>query len=85
MHHHEIGSRRKRGVFGEAPSEEPGGACAYPVVTIHRISGRLLVFFFAGGNHAEVAKPVRTDAILGVPGVAQRILASSATLDIEVM
>ena len=40
-----------------------------PVVTIHRISGRLLVFL-REGTTLEVANQC-TDAILGVPGVAR--------------
>ncbi len=65
VHYHEIGLKWTQTVeFEKAPSEEPGGASgAYPVVTIHRISGRLLVFL-REGTTLEVANQC-TDAYSG--------------------
>ena len=69
VHYHEIGLKgRNRGVFEKRLQKNLEALLgAYPVVTIHRISGRLLVFL-REGTTLEVANQC-TDAILGVPGV----------------
>ena len=71
VHYHEIGLKgRNRGVFEKRLQKNLEALLgAYPVVTIHRISGRLLVFL-REGTTLEVANQC-TDAILGVPGVAR--------------
>ena len=71
VHYHEIGLKgRNRGVFEKRLQKNLEALLgAYPIVTIHRISGRLLVFL-REGTSLEVANEC-ADAILGVPGVAR--------------
>ena len=85
VHYHEIGLKgRNRGVFEKRLQKNLEALLgAYPVVTIHRISGRLLVFL-REGTTLEVANQC-TDAILGVPGVARASCGFKCDLDIEVM
>ena len=85
VHYHEIGLKgRNRGVFEKRLQKNLEALLgAYPVVTIHRISGRLLVFL-REGTTLEVANQC-TDAILGVPGVARASCGFKCDLDIKVM
>ena len=85
VHYHEIGLKgRNRGVFEKRLQKNLEALLgAYPVVTIHRISGRLLVFL-REGTTLEVVNQC-TDAILGVPGVARASCGFKCDLDIEVM
>lgn len=78
VHYHEIGLKgRNRGVFEKRLQKNLEALLgAYPVVTIHRISGRLLVFL-REGTTLEVANQC-TDAILGVPAWPAHPVASSA-------
>ena len=71
VHYHEIGLKgRNRGVFEKRLQKNLEALLgAFPVVTIHRISGRLLVFLREGTGHDEAN--ACADAILGVPGVAR--------------
>ena len=71
VHYHEIGLKgRNRGVFEKRLQKNLEALLSdYPVVTIHRIAGRLLVFL-REGTPLDVANAC-TDAILGVPGVAR--------------
>ncbi|WP_165055939.1 MULTISPECIES: tRNA uracil 4-sulfurtransferase ThiI [unclassified Adlercreutzia] len=56
---------------------------AFPVVTIHRIAGRLLVFLKEGTSH-DTANAC-ADAILGVPGVARVSCGFKCERDLDVM
>lgn len=71
VHYHEIGLKgRNRSVFEKRLQKNLEALLRdYPIVTIHRISGRILVFLKEGTSLA-VANQC-TDAILGVPGVAR--------------
>ena len=71
VHYHEIGLKgRNRSVFEKRLQKNLEALLsAFPLVTIHRISGRLLVFLKEGTSY-EVANGC-ADAILGVPGVAR--------------
>ncbi len=55
----------------------------FPLVTIHRISGRLLVFLQEGTSY-EIANAC-ADAIVGVPGVARVSCGFKCKRDIETM
>ena len=71
VHYHEIGLKgHNRSVFEKRLLRNLEALlAAHPVVTIHRIAGRLLVFLREGTDHdAAVAC---ADAIVGVPGVAR--------------
>lgn len=55
----------------------------YPLVTIHRISGRLCVFLKEGTSH-DVAVAC-ADAVVGVPGVARVSCGFKCERDLDVM
>lgn len=71
VHYHEIGLKgHNRSAFEKRLQSNLQALLAdYPVVTIHRISGRLCVFFREGTSY-EIACAA-TDAIRNVPGVAR--------------
>jgi thiamine biosynthesis protein ThiI len=71
VHYHEIGLKgRNRSVFEKRLQRNLEALLvSFPLVTIHRISGRLVVFL-REGTTSEVANAC-TDAILGIPGVAR--------------
>ena len=85
VHYHEIGLKgRNRSVFEKRLQKNLEALLgAYPIVTIHRISGRILVFL-REGTSLEVANAC-TDAILGVPGVARVSCGFKCEQDMEVM
>lgn len=85
VHYHEIGLKgRNRSVFEKRLQKNLEALlCAFPIVTIHRISGRLLVFL-REGTALEVANAC-TDAILGVPGVARVSCGFKCEQDMEPM
>lgn len=71
IHYHEIGLKgHNRGVFEKRLQRNLEALLVdYPVVTIHRIAGRLLVFLKEGTSHDLACSCA--DAMLGVPGVAR--------------
>ena len=71
VHYHEIGLKgHNRASFEMRLLKNLEALLApFPVVTIHRIAGRLLVFLREGTDW-ETAKLV-SDAIGGIPGVAR--------------
>lgn len=71
VHYHEIGLKgHNRASFEKRLQRNLEALLAdYPVVTIHRIAGRLVVFLREGTGH-ELALAC-ADAIVGVPGVAR--------------
>ncbi len=85
VHYHEIGLKgRNRSVFEKRLQKNLEALLsAYPIVTIHRIAGRLLVFLREGTSH-EVADAC-TDAILGVPGVARVSCGFKCEREMDVM
>ncbi len=85
VHYHEIGLKgRNRSVFEKRLQKNLEALlCAFPIVTIHRISGRLLVFL-REGTVLEVANAC-ADAILGVPGVARVSCGFKCEQDMEPM
>ena len=71
VHYHEIGLKgHNRATFEKRLQKNLEVLLgAYPVVTIHRIAGRLVVFLKEGTDHAMAV--ACADAIVGVPGVAR--------------
>ena len=71
VHYHEIGLKgHNRSKFEMRLSKNIEALLeGYPVVTIHRISGRLVVFL-KEGTDLQTALEV-SNAMLGVPGVAR--------------
>ncbi|MCI8468038.1 MAG: tRNA 4-thiouridine(8) synthase ThiI, partial [Eggerthellaceae bacterium] len=71
VHYHEIGLKgHNRGVFEKRLLKNLEALLAgFPVVTIHRIAGRLLVFLREGTGQAQAE--ACADAITGTPGVAR--------------
>ena len=84
VHYHEIGLKgRNRSVFEKRLQKNLEALLgAYPIVTIHRISGRILVFL-REGTSLEAANAC-TDAILGIPGVARVSCGFKCEQDMEV-
>ena len=70
-HYHEIGLKgHNRASFEKRLQKNLEALLAlYPVVTIHRVSGRLVVFLKEGTSFEEACAV--TDAILFTPGVAR--------------
>jgi len=85
VHYHEIGLKgRNRSVFEKRLQKNLEALLgAYPIVTIHRISGRILVFL-REGTSLEAANAC-TDAILGIPGVARVSCGFKCEQDMEAM
>lgn len=85
VHYHEIGLKgHNRGRFEERLKRNIEALIAdFPVVTIHRIAGRLCVFLREGCS-LETSLDVM-DAILGVPGVARVSCGFKCERDLEVM
>ncbi len=71
VHYHEIGLKgHNRASFEKRLQKNLEALLAlYPVVTIHRVSGRLVVFLKEGTSFEEACAV--TDAILFTPGVAR--------------
>ncbi len=71
VHYHEIGLKgHNRGVFEKRLQRNLEALLGdFPVVTIHRIAGRLLVFLKEGTSYDLACSCA--DAMLGVPGVAR--------------
>ncbi len=71
VHYHEIGLKgHNRSSFEMRLLKNlEAHLCAMPIVTIRRISGRLLVFIKEGTTHDEACRIA--DAIAGIPGVAR--------------
>lgn len=71
VHYHEIGLKgHNRATFEKRLQKNLEVLLgAYPVVAIHRIAGRLVVFLREGTDHAMAV--ACADAIVGVPGVAR--------------
>jgi len=71
VHYHEIGLKgHNRATFEKRLQKNLEVLLGtYPVVTIHRIAGRLVVFLKEGTDHAMAV--ACADAIVGVPGVAR--------------
>ena len=85
VHYHEIGLKgRNRSDFEKRLVKNIEAlVTGYPIVTIHRISGRLCVFLREGCD-LETALEV-SDAMRGVPGVARVSCGFKCERDIEVM
>ena len=71
VHYHEIGLKgHNRSKFEMRLLKNlEAHLCAYPVVTIHRISGRLCVFLKEGTTHDTMVECA--DAIRSIPGTAR--------------
>ncbi|MDO5800194.1 MAG: tRNA uracil 4-sulfurtransferase ThiI [Coriobacteriia bacterium] len=71
VHYHEIGLKgHNRSKFEMRLLKNlEAHLCAYPVVTIHRISGRLCVFLKEGTSHDTMVECA--DAIRSIPGTAR--------------
>ena len=71
VHYHEIGLKgHNRSKFEMRLLKNlEAHLCAYPVVTIHRISGRLCVFLKEGTSHDTMVECA--DAIHSIPGTAR--------------
>ena len=71
VHYHEIGLKgHNRGTFEKRLQRNLEALLAgFPVVTIHRIAGRLVAFLREGTDYATAL--ACADAIVGVPGVAR--------------
>lgn len=71
VHYHEIGLKgHNRSKFEiRLLKNLEAHLCAYPVVTIHRISGRLCVFLKEGTTHDTMVECA--DAIRSIPGTAR--------------
>ena len=85
VHYHEIGLKgRNRSNFEKRlVSNIQALIASYPVVTIHRISGRLCVFLREGCD-LQTALQV-ADAMKGVPGVARVSCGFKCERDLQVM
>lgn len=85
VHYHEIGLKgHNRSTFEMRLLRNLEALLGeYPLVTIHRIAGRLLVFL-KEGTSCEVACAC-ADAILGVPGVARVSCGFKCERDMDVM
>lgn len=85
VHYHEIGLKgRNRSVFEKRLQKNLEALLRdYPIVTIHRIAGRLIVFLKEGTSLAVANRC--TDAILGVPGVARVSCGFKGERDMQLM
>ena len=85
VHYHEIGLKgRNRARFEERLLKNIEHIIAlYPIVTIHRISGRLCVFLREGTDLATALEVY--DAVKGVPGVARVSCGFKCERDLDVM
>ena len=85
VHYHEIGLKgHNRASFEMRLLKNLEALLSdYPLVTIHRISGRLCVFLKEGTSH-DVAVAC-ADAIVGVPGVARVSCGFKCERDLDVM
>lgn len=85
IHYHEIGLKgHNRGTFENRLLKNAEHALRdMPVVTIRRISGRLLVFIKEGTPYAQATQIART--LLRLPGVARVSCGYTCERDIEVM
>ena len=85
IHYHEIGLKgRNRSVFEKRLVKNVEALLsAYPIVTIHRISGRLCVFIKEGTPYEtalEIAQSLR-----GIPGIARVSCGFKCNRNLEVM
>ena len=85
VHYHEIGLKgRNRSVFEKRLQKNVEALVSgFPIVTIHRIAGRLCVFLREGTNR-EVALRV-ADSMRNVPGVARVSCGFKCERDLDVM
>ena len=85
VHYHEIGLKgRNRSVFEKRLVKNVEALLdGYPIVTVHRISGRLCVFL-KEGTPLDVASSV-SDALRLVPGVARVSCGFKCERDLKVM
>ncbi len=85
VHYHEIGLKgRNRSTFEMRLLKNLEKMLdSYPVVTIHRIAGRLLVFLTEGTSYDTAMSCA--DAIVGVPGVARVSCGYKCERDMTVM
>lgn len=85
VHYHEIGLKgHNRSTFEMRLLKNlEAMLAAFPVVTIHRISGRLCVFLREGTGYEEAN--ACADAIVGVPGVARVSCGYKCERDMEQM
>ena len=85
VHYHEIGLKgHNRSKFEQRLVKNIEALLAsFPVVTIHRISGRLCVFLREGVSFEEALEVA--SAIRGVPGVARVSCGKKCERDIDVM
>ncbi len=85
VHYHEIGLKGKnRSRFEERLRKNLEDLCqGFPLVTIHRIAGRLIVFFKEGTDREETLRCARF--IATVPGVARVSCGLKCPRDLELM
>ena len=85
VHYHEIGLKgRNRSVFEQRLLKNLEALLShYPIVTIHRISGRLCVFFKEGTPRSVTLDAV--EAIRNVPGVARVSCGFKCERDLAIM
>lgn len=85
VHYHEIGLKgHNRAAFEKRLQRNLEALLAtFPVVTIHRIAGRLVTFLREGTDYETAV--ACADAIVGVPGVARVSCGFKCERDMEVM